>query len=141
MTVEEELALLRAENQELKRLLAQALERIIELEERLAELQQSHDDRPSFVKPNRRKVKEPNKPRKKRDSRHNHGRHREEPTRTIKHALDRCPDCNYGLEGESVDYTRQVIELPNPDAPLQASDALILIGRDVDLARLASRST
>ena len=28
--------------------------------------------------------------------------------------MERCPDCGYRLQGESIDYTRQVIELPPP---------------------------
>lgn len=128
MTVEEELALLRAENQELRRQLAEALEllavavqrnaelelRNAELEQRIAELEQGQGGPPSFVKRNRAKSEEPKKPRRKRDWRHNHGRRRETPTRTIRHALERCPECHYRLDGKSIDYSRQVIELPEP---------------------------
>lgn len=121
MVVEEEVALLRAENQELRRQLAEALallaaatERIAELEQRIAELEQHQGGPPSFVKKNRPKSKEPKQPRRKRDPQHNHGRPREMPTRTVQQALDRCPQCHYRLKGNSVDYTRQVIELPEP---------------------------
>lgn len=116
MVVEEVVALLRAENGELRRQLAAALERNAELERRIAELEQSQGGPPSFVKRNRPKSKsnDPEKPRRKRDPCHNHSRPRETPTRTVQHALDRCPQCNYRLEGKSVDYTRQVIELPKP---------------------------
>jgi hypothetical protein len=31
-----------------------------------------------------------------------------------RHALERCPACDYRLSGESIDYTRQVVELPPP---------------------------
>ena len=37
-----------------------------------------------------------------------------EPTRVVTHALERCPDCGYLLRGESVDWTREVIEVPEP---------------------------
>jgi hypothetical protein len=36
------------------------------------------------------------------------------PTSSVEHALDRCPDCHYRLQGHSLDYTREVIELPEP---------------------------
>jgi hypothetical protein len=36
------------------------------------------------------------------------------PTRSVPHALDRCPTCDYLLQGDSLDYTREVIELPQP---------------------------
>ena len=128
MRIEEELALLRAENQELRRQLAETLELLAmalhrnaelellnsELEQRVAELEQRQGNPPSFVKPNRPKAKDPEKPRRKRESQHNHGRCREAPTRTVQHALERCPECHYRLDGKSLDYTRQVIELPPP---------------------------
>ena len=128
MTVEEELALLRAENQELRRQLAETLEllavalqrnaelelRNSALEQRIAELEQGQGGPPSFVKQNRTKVKTPNKPRRKRDRQHNHGRRREMPTIAVQHALERCPECHYRLDGKSIDYIRQVIELPKP---------------------------
>jgi hypothetical protein len=128
VTVEEELALLRAENQELRRQLAEVLEllalalrrnaelqlRNSELEQRVAELEQRQGGPPSFVKKNRPKADEPKKPRRKRDQHHNHGRCRETPTRTVRHALERCLECSYRLDGQSLDYSRQVIELPEP---------------------------
>jgi transposase len=121
VVVEEKVGLLRAENTELRRQLAEALarlaaavQRIAELEQRVAELEQGKGGPPSFVKRNRPKSKEPKQPRRKRDPQHNHGRPREMPTRTVQHTLDRCLQCNYCLGGKSVDYTRQVIELPEP---------------------------
>lgn len=114
VTIDEELVLLRAENEELRRQLTQALAWNAELEQRIAELEQRQGGPPSFVKPNRPKAKDPEKPRRKRDPRHNRGRRRETPTRTVQHALERCPECSYRLDGKSLDYTRQVIELPPP---------------------------
>lgn len=107
MTSDEELIALRAENAVLREQLAAALARIAELE------QQRHDP-PSFLKPNTPLRTDPKPPRKQRDPRHNQARRRQPPTRTLDHALDRCPDCHYRLRGQSVDYTRQVIELPPP---------------------------
>lgn len=107
MTLEEEVEQLRTENAALREQLAAALARIAELE------QQRHDP-PPFLKPNRPKPTEPKPPRKKRAPEHNHARPRELPTRTEPHALERCPECNYRLQGQSLDYRRQVIELPAP---------------------------
>jgi transposase len=81
---------------------------------RIAELEQQEKKPPPFVKRNRPPRTDPPKPRKKRASKHNQSRKREEPTRIERHALDSCPDCNYRLRGASVDYTRQVIEIPAP---------------------------
>jgi hypothetical protein len=80
---------------------------------RIAELEQRKPEPPAFVKPNR-PSREPSGPRKKRAAEHNASRKRAEPTRTERHVLERCPDCDYRLSGESIDYTREVIELPPP---------------------------
>ncbi len=98
---------LRAQMAEKDAYLIAALARIAELEARVAAA-------PAFVKPNRPPREGPRPPRKKRAATHNTSRKRATPTRVERHALDRCPDCNYPLHGESVDYTREVIELPAP---------------------------
>ncbi len=69
---------------------------------------------PAFVGANTRP--EPTgEPRKKRAAAHNKGRKREErPTRSVQHAVERCPDCGYLLRGQSLDWTRDVLELPPP---------------------------
>jgi hypothetical protein len=106
MTLEDDVADLRAENAALRAQLAAALVRIAELEQRRGEP-------PAFVKP-KRPTPTADSPRKKRAAEHNRARHREEPTRIVTHALDRCPDCMYRLRGRSIDYIRQVIDLPPP---------------------------
>jgi hypothetical protein len=111
MTSDEELVALRAENAALREQLAAALARI-------AELEQQRREPLSFVKLNTPLRTDPKPPRKKREKRHNQARRRQPPTCTVDHALDRCPDCHYRLRGQSVDYTRQVIELP-PPPPLE----------------------
>jgi hypothetical protein len=83
---------------------------------RIAELEQGKREVPLFVKPNRPAPTEPKGPRKKRAAEHNTSRKRAEPTRIERHVLARCPDCDYPLNGESIDYTREVIELPPPQA-------------------------
>jgi hypothetical protein len=118
MMREEEVVRLRTENQELKQQLAQALEQLAAAQARIAELEQQRHDPPPFVKPNRPKRSDPKPARKKRAPHHNHGRRRMIPTRRQPHTLERCPDCNYRLQGSSIDYTREVIELPGPQ-PLE----------------------
>jgi hypothetical protein len=123
MLPDDELTLLRAENQTLRSDLAQAqiqlaqmVEQLAAAQQRIAELEQQRHDPPPFLKPNRPKPAQPKRPRKKRAAHHNRGRRCEVPTRSQSHALERCPECNYRLQGHSLEYRRQVIELPAPQA-------------------------
>jgi transposase len=125
MMLEEEVDRLRTENQELKQLAAHLLEQLAAAQQRIAELEQQRVDPPPFVKPNRPQVTEPKSKRKKRASHHNHGRKRMTPTRSVDHALDRCPDCHYRLQGHSLDYSREVIELPEPQ-PLEVIEHRVI---------------
>lgn len=106
---EQEFERLRAENAGLRQQLAVALERIIELE---GQLNQRRDP-PAFVKPKRQQAVRGGR-RKKRAAVHNTSRKRMVPTRIERHAMERCPECAYRLCGESLDYSREVIELPPP---------------------------
>ena len=117
----DELTRLRAENQALRAQLDQVLAQLAQVSDqlataqtRIAELEQQRPAPPPFVKPNKPAPSEPKRKRKKRAAHHNHGRQRETPTQTVPHALDRCPDCNYQLQGNCLAYTRQVIDLPEP---------------------------
>ena len=103
---------LQTENGDLLRQLTVAVARIAELEQQGKPA--SPKPTPSFVKPNRPKRDKPEGPRKKRAAQHNTSRRRETPTRIERHAMHRCPVCDYRLTGESIDYTRQVIEIPPP---------------------------
>lgn len=111
MTLDEvrELERLRAENAELRAHLVVALARIGALEAQINERR----DPPAFVKPKRQKALREG-PRKKRAAQHNTSRKRMAPTRIARHALEHCPECAYRLTGESLDYSREVIELPPP---------------------------
>lgn len=109
-------AQLRTENAELRALVDQLQQQLTTAQARIAELQQPRDP-PPFVKPNRPKPLQSKRPRKKRASEHNRGRKRMTPTHSVEHALERCPDCHYRLQGHSLDYTREVIELPEPQPP------------------------
>jgi len=114
---------LRREVVDLRTLLTAAEARIAELEQ---EAQQASAKRtPSFVKANRPKRQTVDGKRKKRAAEHNHARRREEPTRIECHALDRCPVCDYPLTGESIDYTRQVIEIP-PPPPVEITEHQVI---------------
>ena len=42
-------------------------------------------------------------------------------TRVERHVLAHCPDCDYRLRGESLDYSREVIELPPPQ-PVEVTE-------------------
>jgi transposase len=125
MMLEEEIVRLRAENAEFQSQLAELQELLAAALARIAELEQQRHDPPPFVKPNKPSRSEPKLPRKKRDPRHNQARKRQVPTRTLEHALPRCPDCHYQLHGHSIDYTRQVIELP-PPAPVEVIEHRVI---------------
>jgi transposase len=113
MTLEEEVAHLRAENAQLREQLRLALERIAELE---TKLEQVATGAPSFVKPSTQKIDKTEKqPRRKRAKDQNGARRREQtPTRTVEYKLEQCPDCGYGLRQHQLASRRQVIELPPP---------------------------
>jgi transposase len=120
--IPEEIKALVVENEQLRAELAELLQRNEQLRTelqaaliRIAELEKGKTKPPSFVKTNRPPRSDPPEPRKKRAAEQNKSRKREEPTRIERHALAHCPDCGYRLRGESVDYTRQVIELPPPE--------------------------
>ncbi len=118
---EEEIEAILAENKKLHSEVIALQQQVVQLTNqlqaattRIAELEQQKKKLPPFVKRNRPPRTDPPKPRKKRAAKHNRSRKREEATRIERHALDNCPDCHYRLRGESVDYTRQVIEIPEP---------------------------
>ena len=111
-----EIVALRAENAELKAEVMRLMTALEEALARIAELENQPKTPPEFVKANRPKASGEKQPRKKRAAEHNTSRKRSTPTRTERHALERCPECQYELQGESIDYTREVIELPPPPA-------------------------
>ena len=103
---------LREEVSALEQANAALQERLEEALARIAELERGKRKPPSFVKANRGEKEK--RPRRKRAAKHNTSRKRMEPTRYERHALERCPECGYRLRGESIDYTREVIEIPEP---------------------------
>jgi transposase len=83
-------------------------EQVITLADRLTVLEQRTPP-PSF-KANRPQPARPRPERKRRG--HNFARRREEPTHTVTHALDACPDCGAALSGGEVVGRRQIIDVP-----------------------------
>lgn len=117
----EEIEVLLAENAALHAEVAGLRQQLAEMRQqlqaalvRIGELEQDKTEPPPFVKPNRPQPPAAKGPRKKRAPEHNTSRKRSQPTRIERHVLERCPDCGYRLRGESIDYTREVIELPAP---------------------------
>lgn len=90
-----------AENRHLtEQLAAAAVQRIAELETRLAEWEAKKMPPPSFVKAN--VPARPKAERRKRAAEHNHARRRETPTQLVEHPIRSCPDCGGALGGVHV---------------------------------------
>lgn len=115
--------------------LKQALEQIRRLQEELAaahkrieELEKQKTPPPAFVKANVKKLQAgANKPRKKRDPKHNHGRRREAPTQIVEHPISLCGQCGSRLGGVSIARRRQVIELA-PPPPVEVTEHVVYHG-------------
>ena len=88
-----EVARLQAKNAALQVQVAQQGAELAAALERLAELERRGQEAPGFVKPNRPKPEGERRPRKKRAAEHNTSRQRLTPTRQVRHALERCPEC------------------------------------------------
>jgi transposase len=131
MKREREVERLRVENRELRQLLAASQAQVSALQAQVVQLRselavaaeqiaaleeqmQAGPGAPAFVKAKRKRERGERGPRKKRAAEHNRSRPRAVPTRIERHALAQCPDCGYVLRGESLDYSRQVVELPPP---------------------------
>ena len=70
---------------------------------------------PDWVKPNTNstaKEQSEGKPQKRKKRQHNFTWTRREPTRTVEHACDTCPDCGRGLCGGWEHSRRQIVEIP-----------------------------
>src|SRR5690349_7775767 len=122
MSVEEEVAQLREENQVLRVALHQARDQLSQVQgqlqvalERIEQLEQLKTAPPSFVKANAKKPKlDEKKPRKKREAKYNRARQRAEPTQIVEHWLVFCPDCHLRLGGISLARLREVIDIAPP---------------------------
>jgi transposase len=128
VTFEQEISRLRVENAELRQLLALMEQQLTAAQRRIVELEAqvgASKGPPAFVKAKRHKPAAERQPRKKRAAEHNTSRKRATPMRIERHALARCPDCDYPLRGESLDYSRQVIEVPEPQ-PVEVIEHQVL---------------
>lgn len=105
---------LRAENERLKTEIADLKVAIEKLRSEIEQMKPKAGSPPLFVKANthREKGKPPHKTRKKRAAEQNAARKKSIPTETRQHALERCPDCNTKLSGQSIARRREVIDLP-----------------------------
>src|SRR5215472_12592473 len=112
MSLEEELAHVRAdlqrlqaENIELRAALAAAQQRIVELEAKKT-------PPPAFAKANT--PTRPQQPRQKRAPKHTQARRLERPTQVVEHRLERCPTCQGHVSGVHLARRRQVVDVPPP---------------------------
>jgi transposase len=116
-----QLSAMQAENQALQ-------EQVAVAQKRIEKLEKQKTPPPSFVKA---KVKKPQggekQQRKKRAAKHNHGRRRPAPTRTVDHLIKHCPVCANALGGISVARRRQVIELL-PPPPVEVTEHVVYHG-------------
>ncbi len=113
MTLEEEVAQLRAENHALQEALSQTQRQLQVALERLEALEKRKSPPPSFVKANTKKQPaEANKPRKKRAAQDNRARKLSVPTQIEEHRIVACPSCQLHLGGISLARVREVIDVP-----------------------------
>lgn len=120
---QKEIAELKAEIERLRAVIA-----ILRAE--IEQLREGGGSGPIVVKPSKHKEKrgQAKKTRRQRAVEQNAGRKKEaeaQVTEIRQHALERCPDCDYKLSGESIARHRQVIDLP-PMAALQVVDHQVI---------------
>src|SRR6266487_190241 len=128
MTLEEENARLRAENQALREALGQTQELLGVALARLEELEKLKTPPPAFVKANVKKPeKGEKKARKKRDAKQNRARPRSSPTQIVEHRLVHCPACHLRLGGITLARLREVIDVPAPP-PVEITEHRIYKG-------------
>jgi transposase len=133
MVSEEAYAAVIAENRQLRErvaqleaALAQALERLGELEAvKKDQDKDKEQDPPPFVKAN---VPERTpKVRQRRAAEDNHARRREEPTQVVEHRPEQCAACGGQLSGLTLARRRQVVEIP-PPPPVEVTEHRVYRG-------------
>jgi transposase len=122
---------LRAENAQLRLELDEYKTKNEKMEKHLTTLIKRVDEleknRPGAMK-NARKKKEKATTRKKRAQEQNNSRRRMSPTRTIVCQINQCPDCHSNLYRKSISYTRQLIDIPEPQ-PVEVTEYEVWRGR------------
>lgn len=112
---------------------------ILELREKVAALEKENAElrarlgmgggsnvKPEWVKPNRVERRAAEREERKR-RKHSFVRRREVPTREVRHAVERCPDCGRSLSGGWEVSRHQVIEIP--DTPIEIIDHVLIARR------------
>ena len=125
MTLEEELAALRAENTALREQVAQLAAALHAAQDRIAHLEAKKPPPPTFVKANT--PARPKRPRKQRAPEYNQARRLETPTQVIEHRIDHCPACQGRLSGVHLARRRQVVDVP-PPAPIAVVEHQVFKG-------------
>ena len=92
------------------------VKRVEELQEEIARLKAGEQGKkpppPDWIKQNTKPSEEKSPSQKRKKRAHNFTWTRREPTKTVPHACDTCPDCGRGLSG-GWEYSRhQIVELP-----------------------------
>ena len=89
------------------------------MRQEIEELKGGDKKPPSFVKANKhsQKREHPHKTRRQRAAEQNGARKKSPPTELRQHALERCPDCHYKLNGQSIARRREVIDIPEMPRP------------------------
>lgn len=128
MTADERIASLEEQLKQALELVHLLQEQLAAAHKRIEELEKQKTPPPAFAKANVKKpAEEEKKPRKKRDARHNHGRHRSVPTQIVEHRIVTCPECGLRLGGISLARVREVIDMP-PPPPVEVTHHRIFKG-------------
>jgi transposase len=114
MVTDDVYAALQAENATLREHISTLSEQLAVALQRIAELEAKKTPPPPFVKAN--VAPRTAKPRRKRAPQHNQARRYQVPNVVIEHPITTCPDCGGRLGGVHLGRTRQVIDLPLPQA-------------------------
>lgn len=114
-----------AQTEELRSQNQLVIERIGELEKKIAELEALKTPPPPWATANHPTREKPaGEKRRQRAADDNHGRRRSTPTTIVQHAYERCPDCAYELRGTAVARCREVIDVPA--SPVEVTEHQIL---------------
>lgn len=102
---------------------------IVQLQQRVSDLESRLNTRSSLGMPGNKSSSRPRPPRKEARKRREHGfsRVRMTPTQRVEHAVEVCPDCGTHLAGGWVQRTREVIEIPV--APVEVIEHVFIARR------------
>ena len=118
-------AQLRTENLELKCKLGE-LSAEVEMLRRLLSGGGKGSSAAPFIKPNRQQRRKAERQERQRRTQ-SFGRKRDIPTREVRHAVEKCPDCGRALSGGWIVSKRQTIEIPR--TPIEITDHVLIARR------------